>query len=229
VVLGGIALLFGLAWTFAARAFGQEQIPTWLGMPGNYYRDAFWIGLGGSALLIGLRRVIGMALTRWPTLHQSYPSQFGDSFDALNPAAKVIGGTILQALFLTGLIALISSFLGAELRVRWLRLFLFLALAASLVSSWGSPANFLQQFVATIFVLAVIVFGIRGIARFNMLGWFLVIACTGLLTGAIELLSQPNTFYQIQGYLVAAALAFLLLWPLVAWRFKPTIETPVAP
>jgi len=52
-VLGGIlVILFGLAWHFAARAFGEEWVPTWLGMPANYYRDAFWIALGGSALLI---------------------------------------------------------------------------------------------------------------------------------------------------------------------------------
>jgi hypothetical protein len=228
VILGGIALLFGLAWSFAARAFGQEQIPTWLGMPGNYYRDAFWIGMGGSALLIGLRRVIGTVLAHWPTLHQSYPSRFDDSYDAVYPAAKVIGGAILHALFLTGLIALISSFLGAELRVRWLRLFLFLALAAAFVPSWGSPADLLQQLVATIVVLAVIVFGIRRIARFNMLGWFLVIVGTALLSGAIELLSQPNRFYQLQGYIVIAALALLLLWPMIAWRLKPTLETPFA-
>jgi len=37
-------------WHFAARAFGEEWVPTWLGMPANYYRDAFWIALGGSAL-----------------------------------------------------------------------------------------------------------------------------------------------------------------------------------
>ena len=44
--LGGITLVYGLAWNFGARAFGEEQIPGWLGMPGNYYRDAFWIGVG---------------------------------------------------------------------------------------------------------------------------------------------------------------------------------------
>jgi len=50
-------ILFGLAWHFAARAFGEEWVPTWLGMAGDYYRDAFWIALGGSALLIGLQAV----------------------------------------------------------------------------------------------------------------------------------------------------------------------------
>ncbi len=222
-VLGGIALLFGLAWNFAARAFGEEQIPTWLGMPGNYYRDAFCIGLGGSALLIGLRRVIDAALMAMPALHRTYPANFGDAFDALYPAAAVIGAGILRGLLVTGLVALAASFLGAELRVRWLRLLLFLAVSASLVSDWGSTGDFLQQFAATAVILGVVVFGIRQIARFNMLGWFLVIACTSLLGGAIELLSQPNRFYQMQGYLVMAALALLLLWPLVTWRLKPQI------
>ncbi len=221
LVLGGIALLFGLAWNFAARAFGEERIPTWLGMPGTYYRDAFWIGLGGSALLIGLRRVMEAAAAWMPTLHRGYPANFGDAFDATYPAAAVIGAGILRALLVTGLLALAASFLGAELRVRWLRLALFLALAAALVSNWGSTGDFLQQFVGTVIVLGVVVFGIRRIARFNMLGWFLVIACTSLLGGAIELLSQPNRFYQMQGYIVAAAMALLLLWPLMTWRLKP--------
>lgn len=222
-VLGGIALLFGLAWNFAARAFGEEQIPTWLGMPGNYYRDAFWIGLGGSALLIGLRRVIDTALMELPALHRAYPANFGDAFDAWYPAAAVIGTGILRGLLVTGLVALAASFLGAELRVRWLRLLLFLAVSAALVSNWGSSADFLQQFAATALILVVVVFGIRRIARFNILGWFLVITCTSLLGGAIELLSQPNRFYQMQGYMVMSALAVLLLWPLVTWRLKPQL------
>jgi len=221
LVLGGILLLFGLAWNFAARAFGEEQIPTWLGMPGNYYRDAFWIGLGGAALLVGLRRVIDAATTWFPTLHRAYPAQFAGSFDAIYPAATVIGGAIVRALFLTGIIALAVSFLGAELRVRGLRLLLFLAVALSMVSNWGSPGDFLEQFLASVVVLGVIVFGIRQIARFNILGWFLIIAGTGLLSGAVELLSQHARFYQVQGYIVSAALFALLLWPLLMWRMKP--------
>lgn len=224
-ILGGIALLFGLAWNFAARAFGEELIPTWLGMPGDYYRDAFCIGVGGSALLIGLRRVIDAALMAMPAPHRGYPASFGTAFDSTYPAVAVIGGTILHALLLTGLVGLASSFLGAELRVRWLRLFLFLAVAAAMVSNWGSTADFLQQFLATAIVLGAVVFGVRAVTRFNMLGWFLVIACTSLLAGAIELVSQPNRFYQTQGYVVCAALGLLLLWPLVTWRMKPQATT----
>jgi hypothetical protein len=225
LVLGGVILVFGLAWNSAARAFAEEQLPTWLGMPANYYRDAFWIGLGGSAFLIAVHRLLDAAMNWWPTLHRALPARFGDSFDAIYPAASVVGSSILRALFLTGVLALAASFLAAELRVRWLRLLLFIAVAASMITSWGSPGDFLQQSVSSAIVLGILVFGIRQVARFNMLGWFLVIACSALLAGAVELLSQPDRFYHTQGFIVAAALGLLLLWPLLNWRLKPEATT----
>ncbi len=220
-VMGGIALVFGLAWDFASRAYGEQCIPTWSGMPGNYYRDAFWIGMGGTALLIGLHRVIEAAESWMPAVHRDSPASFGTALDALYPAAAIIGSSVEIGLFLTGLMALASAFLAAELRVRWLRLTLFLAVAASSVSNWGSSLDFVEQFLGAAIWLGVVVLGMRQVARFNPLGWFLVIASTRLLTGAFELLSQPNKFYQTQGYLVTGALALLLLWPLVTWKTQP--------
>jgi len=228
LVLGGIVLTYGLAWHFGARAFGDERLPTWLGMPGNYYRDAFWIALGGSALWIGLNRFMGVASLWWPTLHRSFPSHFGDSFDAIYPAAAVIGGTLLRALFFTGILGLASAVLGAELRVLWVRLLLFLAVAASLVSSWGTPADFFKQFLAEVILLGFVVFGIRHVSRFNLLGFFLILTTAGMAGGAIELLAQPDTFYRTQGYIVVTALGLLLAWPLVAWRMRPGEELPAA-
>src|SRR5437899_12694423 len=119
--MGGIVLVVGLAWNFASRAFGEERIPTWLGMPGNYYRDAFWIGVGGTALLIGLRRVVEAVLAGIPALHRAHPASFGHSLDAIYPAAAIVGGAVEFALFMTGVVALAGAFLAAELRVRWLR------------------------------------------------------------------------------------------------------------
>ena len=67
-------------------------------------------------------------------------------------------------------------------------------------------------------LLAVVVFGIRRVVRFNR---------AGMLPGGGEheaaggrggALSQSDGFYRFQGYLVLAALALLLAWPLVAWR-----------
>jgi len=218
VVAGGLTLLFGLAWSFGARAFGSERIPTWTGMPADYYRDAFWIAVGGAGALIGVRRLLTMADTWWPTLHRELPASFGDTFDALYPAAGIIGGAIVRGLLLTGTFALAAAYLGAELRVRWLRLALFVALAASLVSDWGSPGDFAKQFLMSVVILGVIVFGFRWVVRFNLLGCFLMAAGVAMLGGAVELTSQPDGFYRSQGYLVVAALVILLTWPLVAWR-----------
>ena len=223
---GLIVLLFGLAWHFAARAFGEEHVPTWLGMPGEYYRDAFCIGLGGTALLIGLERLLSAASLWWPTLQRGMPSNFGTSFDALLPAAGVIGRAVFWALFVTGVLALATAFVGAELRVRWLRLLLFFAIAAAMVTNWGSPADFLKHFLANLILLGFVVFGIRRVARLNMLGWFLVVVCTGLLGAGSELLGQADAFYRSQGHIVLTALVVLLLWPLVLWRLRLEEKQP---
>ena len=219
-ITGGLVLLFGLAWSFGARAFGADKIPTWLGMPADYYRDAFWIAVGGGAAMIGLRRLLGMADVWWPTLHRELPASFGESFDALYPAAGIIGGAIVRGLLLTGIFALAAAFLGAELRVRWLRLALFIALAVAMVSDWGSPGDFVKQFLTSVVVLGIVVYGFRRVVRFNLLGCFLVVAAVAMLGGAVELVSQSDGFYRSQGHLTLAALALLLAWPLVAWRMN---------
>jgi hypothetical protein len=139
-------------------------------------------------------------------------------FDAVFPAAMVIGGAIFMALAVTGLLLLAGACLGAEIRVRWLRLTLFLALAAGLVFSWGSPFDFLKQFLLNLILLAFVVFGIRRVVRFNMLGLFLMVAGTALLGGALQLLRQPDNFYHSQAYVVLVALAVLLVWPLTMAR-----------
>jgi len=217
-LLGAITVLFGLAWSFAARAFGEEQLPSWIGMPADYYRDAFWIAAGGSGLLIGLRHLVDFASVWWPTLHRGLPASFGSSFDAIFPGVGVICSTILRSLLVTAFILLGGAFLGAELRVRWLRLVLFFGVAASFVFSYGSVADFLKQFLASALLLAMIVFGIRRVVRFNLLGLFLVAACTPLLGAAGELVGQPDAFYRTNGYAILFALLLLLAWPLVSWR-----------
>jgi hypothetical protein len=218
VLEGFLVVLFGLAWHYAARAFGEGAIPSWLGMPPDYYRDAFWIGLGGSAALIGVRRFLDAASNWWPTEHRGLGASVGQIFDAVSPAATVIGSGILSALLVTGAVMLAGACLGAEVRVRWLRLALFLALAAGLVSSWGSPSDFLKQFLLNLILLAFVVFGMRRVVRFNVLGLFIIVAGTNLLGGAVQLSRQADGFYRFQAYLVLAVLALLLAWPLMAWR-----------
>jgi len=218
--LGAIALLFGASWYFAVKAFGQERLPSWLGMPAPYYRDALLIGLGGTAGLLGLERLLAAASTRWPTTHRYLDVVFGQDFDAVFPAAAILGGTLLRGLLLTGLVTVIASFIAAYVRQSSVRVLLFFLGALSLVGGgWGTPADFAKQFLARLILLGVLVFGVRYLMRFNLLGCFLVVAGTSLVTGAAEMLAQPDAFYRDNGYAVLLILALLFAWPLAGWRF----------
>lgn len=220
-VFGGLSLLFGLAWYFASRAFGEDRLPNWFGMPANYYRDALWIGLGGGAALMGLNHLAGAYFARWPMLHRAVDASFGGNFDAISPGAAVLGGSLFLGFFKAGIVALLAGFIGAEVRTRWLRFSLFLLGALALVGSdWTSPADFARQFLVRAITLAVLVFGVRRIMRFNLLGCFLVVVGTSLLSGALPLLQQPEAFYRANGYFVLLALVLLLAWPFAAWRMR---------
>ncbi len=224
-ILGGafyfsaLALLFGTAWYFAIRAFDEECIPRWTNMPALYYRDAFWIGLGGGAVLLGLNRLLQAASGYWPTLHRATEASFGQNFDAILPAASILGGSLLRGLFYAGVIALLASFIAAEVHPRWLRFSLFLLGTLALVGgNWGNPADLAEQFLAKAILLAVVIFGVRRIMRFNILGCFLIVAGTFSLAGASELLGQPDAFYRANGCAVLVALFLLLAWPFTSWR-----------
>lgn len=224
--LGRIALPFGLAWYFAARAFGQERLPDGARMPGEYYRDAFLIGLGGVAGLLGLERLLAAASTYWPTVHRSLPASFGQDFDATLPAASIVGGTLIEGLFMTGIVVALASFIAAQVRQPWLRILILLSGALALVGGgWGSPADFAKQFLARLILLAVLAFGVQRVMRFNLLGCFLIVAGTSLLAGAAELLAQPDSFYRANGYAILLAVAVLFVWPLAAWRLRGTTTT----
>jgi membrane protease YdiL (CAAX protease family) len=220
---GALALLFGTAWYYASRAFGEERIPNWTSMPLTYYRDALCIGLGGGAALVGLSRLLEAASAHWPTLHRAAEASFGQDFDAVLPGAAVLGTTLIRGLFLTGIVAVLASFVAAELRPLWLRISLFLLGAFSLVgSNWGDPADLAKLFFTKAILLAAVIVGVRRIMRFNILGCFLVLAVTTLLAGVTELVGQPNAFYRANGYAVLLALFLLLAWPFAAWRLRST-------
>jgi len=221
-VFGALALLFGLAWYYASRAFGAERLPSVAGMPAAYYRDALWIGLAGALGFAGLQQLLEALSAHWPTTHRAFESSFGANLDAILPAAAVLGGTLLHGMFSIALLALIAAFLAAEVRHRWLRFLLFLLGALVLVgSNWGTPADFAKQFLTHAILLSAVVFGVRRIMRLNILGGFLALALTSLFGGAMELLSQPDTFYRENGYVVLFFALLLLVWPVFAGRAAP--------
>jgi hypothetical protein len=215
---GVVVLLFGTAYFFALSAFGDEELPSWTGMPRVYYRDALLIGVGGALGLLGLSRALKAIAAAWPTAHRAADASFGKDFDTLFPAASLLAGGVQLGLLLTALICLAGAFVAARVRQTSVRAALFVLAAAALVGgNWGSGADFARQFATELIVLGFIVAGARWVAQLNLLGYFLAAAMVLLFGGIAELLGQPNAFYHLNGYALAAGLVTLLAWPLVAW------------
>lgn len=228
-LLCGYALIFGTAWFYANRAFGKERVPAGGKLPAVYYRDALWIGVCGSAAVMGVRRLVEVASMRWPTAHRAFPDSFGHGLDANLPGAAVFGSAMASALFTAGLIALVAAFVAAMVKPVWLRALFFVFGALSLTgSAWGDGADFAKQLIAEAILLAVIVFGVARVARFNVLGWVLAAAFGALASGASQLLEQPNSFYRLNGYAVLALMALLLAWPLCVWRLRAATTGRIA-
>ena len=235
-ILGGpfyfglIVFVFGVAWFFARRAFTENYFPGWTGMPANYYRDAFFIGIGGAGALIGLQTLIQAVAQHWPTPHRMTPAEFGSNFDAYVPAGAILGSSLLHSLLYMGFIALAATFIASILRPAWLKaLVFFVATFAAMPSNWGNPADYAKQWIAETILLAVLVLGVRYVMRFNIFGCFLVVGVISLASGAAELLGEPNRFYRLNGYAVIAALVLLLAWPLMNWRGARDVDNAVAP
>jgi membrane protease YdiL (CAAX protease family) len=216
---GAIVLAFGVAYYFALRAFGEDELPGWSGMPAAYYRDALLIGLGGSLGIIGLSRLVKAVAAHWPTVHRAVDAVFGRDFDSLVPGPVAFSSAIRDGLLLTGLVCLAAAFVAACVRPAWLRGLLFVMGAMALVNSnWGDGADFARQFVAEAILLGALVLGVRWVMRFNLLGGFLAVAIMSIIAGIAELIGQPEALYRVNGYALVVGLVALLAWPVLAWQ-----------
>jgi hypothetical protein len=220
LLAGGLVLLCGLLWYFAARAFGKDALPTVTGMPGDYYRDAFWLGVGGTAALVGVERLVAAVGHWWPAAERMLPASVQTDFDAIFPAFSIIAGAVFVSLFITGAIALAGAFVAAEARLRAVRLLLLFAVALGFVSTWGSPADFVKHLLQNLALAAFVVAGIIRVVRLNVMGLFLTVTCAALLGGAVPLLGQASSYFKTQGYFVLAATVVLLALPLIQWRLR---------
>lgn len=228
--IGIVALLFGVAAYFLIRAFGEERLPLGGRLPAVYYRDALWLGICGTAAILGVKNLLQSISLHWHTFHRSMPSSIGQNFDAALPGASIFGSAMLSGLFFVGLIAFAATFVAAMVRPVWLRLALFLMAALAFTgNAWGDGADFAKQLLAQVALLAVVVFGMAKVVRFNILACFLVAACSSLLSGASQLLDQPDSFYKQNGYGVLILMGLLLAWPLMAWRIRARGTTTIPP
>ncbi len=97
---GGLGVLFGIASYFSNRAFGEERLPVGSRLPALYYRDALWIGVCGTAGLLGLRHLIEFSSSHWQTVHRSLAFSLGQYFDAVLPTGGDLGECADQQPFL---------------------------------------------------------------------------------------------------------------------------------
>ena len=223
---GGLAVLFGIASYFSNRAFGEERLPVGRPMPGVYYRDALWIGVCGTTGFLGLTRLLEFLSMHWQTVHRSLPFSLGQNFDAVLPAGASLGGALISSLFRTGVVGFVAAFVASVLRARWLRFATFLLGAMYLSrSGWGNGTDFAKQFLGAAILLGVIVFGVRRVMRFNVLGCLLLVALLTLLGAAAQFLGQPDAFYRTNGYAMIVTMLVLLAWPLSLWRMRASTTT----
>ena len=219
--VGAVALVFGIAWYYAKIAFGDERIPDQTKMPAAYYRDAFWVGLGGAATLMGIGALLRWTLKLWPVTYRGFAAALGGDYDAVIPAASMFGGSLLHSLLNIGMLALAASFVAAKLRPVWLRALVFaLGVFVLVGGNWGGLDDFVKLWVLNAILLGVIVAGVWWIMRFNLLGGFLALMGISLAGGIAELLGQPDGFYRVNGYGIVLALVLLFAWPLLGWRMR---------
>ena len=218
---GFLALQFGAAWYYGSRAFGEERIPQWTGMPREYYRDALFIGLGGTAACAGLGAILKFANEHLPGAQAGAAANFGSNLDAFLPSAAMVGAAVRSGLTLTAVIAIAAGFIVAVIRPMWLRVCV-IALAAvafgGFIANWHDPMDVAKKMVIAAIWVGVIDLAVRYVVRFNALGYFLIIVGVALLGGASGLLRHPDYFYRANGYGVVLVLMILFAWPLVAWR-----------
>jgi hypothetical protein len=99
-----------------------------------------------------------------------------------------------------------------------MRATLLILSALLITTNMAVPGAFFSAALARVVILAALWFGVTRIARFNVLGYFLLASMLFLVPAAIELLQQPNPSLRGNGYAVIMIALTILAWPLLRWR-----------
>jgi hypothetical protein len=154
----------------------------------------------------------------WHVASRGIGAAVPGGFDAVPPAGQAFAQSIFSGFTVLVVLAALAGLIAMYVRPVWPRVIFFFALALSQVSSPFSTAQFVQQFLLECFFLAVVWWGISRVIRFNLLGYFLLLAGSSLLQAAISGISQPNPYIRANGAATLVMLLLLLMWPLMAWR-----------
>jgi len=217
IYMAGAVLLLGLSWFFLERAFGAGRIPAWRGMNAAYFRDAFCVALFGSAAVMGLNRLPAL-FARWPLWRHSLAASVPGNLDVLNPAVGSLASSIAAAFLTVGLLGLAAGLIAAYVRPAWMRAALMILYAVLMATNVATPGAFFREAAFHLVAVAVLWYGVTHIARFNVLGYFLLAALIVLAPAALDLLEQPNPYLHANGYAVLAIALAILAWPLMLWQ-----------
>jgi membrane protease YdiL (CAAX protease family) len=215
--MAGAVLLLSLAWFLLERAFGPGQITAWRQRNAAYFRDAFCVALFGSFGVMGLYRLPAM-FARWPLLRHSLGTTVPSNLDVLNPAVGALSSSIAAAFFTVGLLGLAAGLIASYVRPAWMRAALMILYAVLMATNVATPGAFFREAAFNLVTVSALWYGVTRIARFNVLGYFLLAAMIALFPAAIELLEQPNPYLRANGYAVLAFALAILAWPLTRWQ-----------
>ncbi len=217
VLFGVVTLLFGLGYLFFTQAGFAQQIPQWFRMPRGYYRDALLTALAAPAALIAVSRLQYLVTQFWHVPSRGIGAAIPGGFDSVLPAGQALAQAIFSSFTVLVVLAATAGFIAMYVRPAWARVLLLFGLVLSQVASPISAGQFAQQFLLQAFSLAVVWFGVSRFIRFNLLGYFLLLAGSSLLQSAVNCITQPNPYIRANGAAILVMLALLLLWPLMAW------------
>jgi membrane protease YdiL (CAAX protease family) len=217
IYMAGAVLLLGLSWFFLERVFGPGCIPPWRELNSAYFRDALCLALFGSTAVMGLNRLPAL-FARWPVLRHTLGVSVPQNLDALNPAVGSLASSIAAAFLAVGLLGLAAGLIAAYVRPVWMRAALMILYALLMATNVATSGAFFRE--AALHLVAVVAFwyGVTNVARFNVLGYFLLASMIVLVPSAIELLEQPNPSLHANGYAVIVIAVAILAWPLVRWQ-----------
>jgi hypothetical protein len=179
-----------------------------------YFRDALCLALFGSAAVMGLTRLPGL-FARWPLFRHTLGANVPDNLDALNPAVGALASSVAAAFLMAGLLGLAAGLIALYVRTPWMRAALLILCAALLTTNVATPGAFFRDAAFHLLTIAALWYGVTQIARFNVLGYFLLAAMMALVPAAFELLEQPNPYLHANGYAVFAFALAILAWPLI--------------
>jgi hypothetical protein len=167
--------------------------------------------------VMGLSRLPAL-FARWPLLRHSLPASVPENVSLLSPAVGSLASAIVSAFLMVGLLGIVAGLIAAYVRPAWMRAGLLLLYAALVATNVAAPGGFVREAASELVFVAALWFGITRIARFNVLGYFLLAAITALVPAAIELLEQPNFYLRANGYAIVSFAIAILAWPLVRWK-----------